>query len=50
MWFSFRLFLTAIRLLPRARRDRVLENLDPRHQLAVYAPWRRRPDLHSAAT
>ena len=36
MWCSFRLFLTAIRLLPRARRDLVKENLALRHQPAVY--------------
>ena len=45
MWFSFRLFLTAIRLLPRARGDLLLENLALRHQLAVYARSRRRPPL-----
>ncbi len=45
MWFSFRLFLTAIRLLPRERGDLVLENLALRHQLAVYARSRRRPPL-----
>lgn len=36
MWFSFRLFLTAIRLLPRTRRGLLLENLALRHQPAVY--------------
>ncbi len=42
MWFAFRLFLTAVRLLPRSRRDLVLENLALRHQLAVYTRARRR--------
>ena len=36
MWFSLRLFLAATRLLPRERRDVVLENLALRHQLAIY--------------
>ncbi len=48
MWFSVRLFLMAIRLLPRQRRDLVLENLALRHQLAVYARSRRRPPLRDA--
>ena len=45
MWFSLRLLLVASRLLPRARRDLVLENLAPRHQLAVYQRSQRRPRL-----
>lgn len=45
MWFWFRLWLTFTRLLPRERRDLVLENLALRHQLAVYQRSRRRPDL-----
>ena len=48
MWFSFRLYLTAIRLLPRARRDLVLENLALRHQLAVCMRSRRRPPLRDS--
>ena len=43
MWFSFRLWLAATRLLPRERRDLVLENLALRHQLAVYQRSQRRP-------
>ena len=45
MWFWFRLWLSATRLLPRERRDLVLENLALRHQLAVYQRSQRRPDL-----
>ena len=45
MWFWFRLWLSATRLLPRERRDLVLENLALRHQLAVYQRSPRRPDL-----
>ncbi len=45
MWFSFRLLLAATRLLPRGRRDLVLENLALRHQLAVYQRSKRRPIL-----
>ncbi len=45
MWFWFRLWLSATRLLPRERRELVLENLALRHQLAVYQRSQRRPDL-----
>lgn len=45
MWFLFRTWLSAMRLLPRERRDLVLENLALRHQLAVYRRSQRRPDL-----
>ena len=45
MWFSFRLWLAATRLLPRERRDLVLENLALRHQLAIYQRSQRRPTL-----
>ena len=45
MRFSFRLLLEATRLLPRARRDLVLENLALRHQLAIYQRSQRRPAL-----
>ncbi len=45
MWFSLRLFLAATRLLPRERRDVVLENLALRHQLAIYQRSQRRPVL-----
>ena len=45
MWFWFRLWLSVTRLLPRERRDLVLENLALRHQLAVYQRSQRRPDL-----
>ena len=45
MWFSFRLLLEATRLLPRARRDLVLENLALRHHLAIYQRSQRRPAL-----
>ena len=36
MWAYVRLFLMALRLLRRERRDLVLENLALRHQLLVY--------------
>ncbi len=36
MWLYFRLFLLALRLLRRNRRDLVLENLALRQQLAVW--------------
>jgi transposase InsO family protein len=45
MWFSFRLLLAVTRLLPRERRDLVLDNLALRHQLAIYQRARRRPPL-----
>lgn len=45
MWFWFRLWLSARRLLPRERRDLVLENLALHHQLAVYERSHHRPDL-----
>ena len=45
MWFLFRTWLSVMRLLPRERRDLVLENLALRHQLAVYERSQRRPDL-----
>ena len=45
MWFWFRLWLSVTRLLPRDRRDLVIENLALRHQLAVYRRSQRRPDL-----
>ncbi len=45
MWFSLRLFLAATRLLPRERRDVVLEKLALRHQLAIYQRSQRRPVL-----
>ena len=43
MCFSFRLLLEATRLLRRARRDLVLENLALRPQLAIYQRSQRRP-------
>jgi hypothetical protein len=47
MWFLCRMWLSVLRLLPRARRDLVLENLALRHQLGVgvYQRSQRRPDL-----
>ncbi len=36
MWLYFRLFLLALRLLRRDRRDLVLENLALRQQLAAW--------------
>ncbi len=36
MWLDFRLFLVALRLLCRDRRDVLLENLARRQQLAVF--------------
>ena len=45
MWFSFRLLLAVTRLLPRERRDLMLENLALRHQLAIYQRSPRRPVL-----
>ena len=45
MWFSFRLLLEFTKLLPRERRDLVLENLALRHQLAVYQRSQHRPIL-----
>ena len=41
MWVYFRLFLVALRLVRRKRRDLVLENLALRQQLAVYGRSRR---------
>ena len=43
MWLYFRLFLLALRLLRRDRRDLVLENLVLRQQLAVFERRDRRP-------
>ena len=43
MWLYFRLFLLALRLLRRDRRDLVLENLVLRQQLAVFERRGRRP-------
>ena len=43
MWLYFRLFLFALRLLRRDRRDLVLENLALRQQLAVFERDGRRP-------
>ena len=45
MWFLFRMWLSVMRLLPRERRNLVLENLALRHQLAVDQRSQRRPDL-----
>jgi len=45
MWFWFRLWLGFTRLLPRERRDLILENLTLRHQLAIYQRSHHRPDL-----
>ena len=36
MWFLFRLWLAALRLLMQSRDDLVLANVALRHQLAVY--------------
>ena len=47
MWFWFRLWLSVTRLLPRKRRDLVLENLALRHQLAIYQRSQHRPDLRT---
>ena len=43
--FSFRLLLAVTKLLPRERRDPVLENLALRHQLTIYQRSQRRPVL-----
>lgn len=45
MWPYFWLFLLVIRLLSQSRRDRVLENLILRQQLAVSERRARRPPL-----
>ena len=45
MWLGFRLWLSVTRLLPRERRDLVLENLALRHQLAIYQRSQRRLEL-----
>ena len=45
MWLYFRLFLLALRLLRRERRDLVLENLVLRQHLAVFERRSRRPAL-----
>ena len=44
MWFYWRLFLGGLGILGRCRRDRVLENLILRQQLAVWerSEWRPR--------
>ena len=47
MWFSFRLFLGASRLLLRKRRDLMLENLALRHQLSIYQRSQLRPVLQN---
>ncbi len=48
MWLYFRLFLLALRLLGRDRRDLVLENLALRQQLAVFERRGHRPALAPA--
>ncbi len=48
MWIYWRLFLIALRLTGRQRRDLVLENLVLRQQLAVWERTARRPALVSA--
>ncbi len=48
MWLYFRLFLFALRLLRRDRRDLVLENLALRQQLAIFDRCGRRPALAPA--
>ena len=48
MWLYFRLFLLALRVLRRDRRDLVLENLALRQQLAVFERRGRRPILARA--
>ena len=45
MWLYFRLFLLALRLIRRSRRDLVLENLVLRQQLLVHERPDRRPRL-----
>ena len=45
MWIYWRLFLSALRLTGRQRRDLVLENLVLRQQLAVWERSERRPAL-----
>ena len=48
MWLYFRLFLFALRLLRRDRRDLVLENLALRQQLAIFERRGHRPALAPA--
>ena len=48
MWLYFRLFLLALRLLRRDRRDLVLENLALRQHLAVFERRGHRPPLGHA--
>ena len=48
MWLYFRLFLLAIQLLGRTRRDLLLENVVLRQQLAIYERVPRRPPLRTA--
>ncbi len=48
MWFYFRLFLLALRLLRRTRQDFVLENVALRQQLAVYQRRQRPVPLGNA--
>ena len=48
MWRYFRLFLLALRLRRRDRRDLVLENLALRQQLAVFERRGRRATLAPA--
>ncbi len=43
MWLYFRLFVIAVGLCGRARRDLILENLALRKQLAVHQRSPRRP-------
>ena len=45
MWLVFRLMMAALRTTTRSRQDLVLENVAPRHQLAVYRRSRRRAPL-----
>ena len=48
MWIYWRLFLIALRLAGRRRRDLVLENLVLRQQLAVWERTGRHPTLAAA--
>ena len=48
MWIYWRLFLIALRLTGRRRRDLVLENLVLRQQLAVWERTGRHPTLAAA--
>jgi len=48
MWLYFRLFLLALRLPRRSRRDLVMENLVVRQQLLLQARPDRRPRLSVA--